>query len=86
MTCIKTGARVLFADYDKIVSADLFQVDSVIIIRTQADALEDPRKHGWPRGQYTHTVESPPGGENQFWRDDLGVYVVPQQFVTGIPK
>jgi hypothetical protein len=33
MTCVKTGAKVHFIDYGKVVAADLHQVGNVFIIR-----------------------------------------------------
>lgn len=75
MTCIKTGARVYFANYDMVISADLFAVENTIVVRTNPHATcQTPH---FERDQATHVVVSNAGGGNEFWRDDIGVFVVP---------
>lgn len=75
MTCIKTGAKVLFTNYGKVLPADIYQVADAIVIRTHPNALD------WGDGlenvKATHEVTSPFGGRDEFWRDDIGVFVVP---------
>ncbi len=75
MTCIKTGARVLFSNYGTVLSADLFSVQDTIVIRTHPNSIH--AGSGWDVSQATHVVESNVGGGNEFWRDDIGVFVVP---------
>lgn len=75
MTCIKTGARVHFENYGQTLVADIFQVANAVVVRTHPDRLSNPDPY--PVTSPTHTLIAPPGGENEFWRDDLGVFVVP---------
>lgn len=79
MTCIKTGARVYFADYNVTLSADIYAVEGVVVVRTCSW-----RDEAFPRGDEgaTHNLYAPPGGVDQFWRPDIGVFVVPQRCIT----
>lgn len=82
MTCIKTGARVRFTEFENVVlSADLFQVGDAIVIRTNPQALGN--RYGKPPSPFaaTHAVTFPFGGQNVFQRDDIGVFVVPKNCV-----
>lgn len=83
MTCVKTGARVHFADYGFVVAADIFKVGSAIVVRTPLFAeAEFPQFNGT---NATHQVESSVVGE-EFWRGDLGVFVVPEARFSEIKK
>ncbi len=82
MTCIKTGARVHFTNYGQVLSADLFMVNDAIVVRVNKEnALENQQGFDIAPEEATHEVTAPPGGENEFWRDDLGVFVVPIECV-----
>lgn len=80
MTCIKTGARVYFANYGVVAPADIFAVAGAVVVRTPArlDSCSEPHD-GAP--EFTHTLQSEPRNE-EFWRPDLGVFVVPAYGLT----
>lgn len=78
MTCIKTGARVHFTNYGCTVSADIFQVADAVVVRTMRNPNNLPSQ---PVSKATHELTAPPIGRNEFWRDDLGVFVVPSQYL-----
>lgn len=82
MTCIKTGARVYFANYDMVVAADLFAVENTIIVQTNQDALNGERH--FERDEATHVVVSNSGGGNEYWRKDKGVFVVPASNIAPV--
>ena len=87
MTCIKTGAMVHMRGHDLIFPADLFEVAGAIVVRANGPIVRgknalpahDPRV----RRAATHVLH--PGPEDGFWREDLGVFVVPKaQCVEGV--
>lgn len=83
MTCIKTGARVHFLDYGYVVPADIFRVGGAIVVRTPKLADEAFPKYDGTNA--THKVASSIVGE-EFWRADLGVFVVPAHNFSEIAK
>lgn len=76
MTCIKTGAKVHFKDYGSVVPADIYQVSGAIIVRVAPSAKVDCPNE-CPALLPTHILTAPVGGEEEFWRTDLNVFVVP---------
>lgn len=77
MTCIKTGARVHFVDYGQTLPADLFQINDAILVHVNIQYALDTNQGTIDSSRATHEVKSVFGGGNEFWRDDLGVFVVP---------
>lgn len=81
MTCIKTGAIVHIPCYDLVFSADLFQVENAVVVRANGPLKRGenafPLKRFCGRHQPTHNLLDSMAG-NEFWRDDLGIFVVPQ--------
>lgn len=75
MTCIKTGARVLFPEYSVILPADLYAVGDCIIVRTGPDWLLNATE--FARTDYTHIIHGV-SYDNAFSRDDLGIFVIPK--------
>ncbi len=71
--CIKTGAVVLFKDYGLSLPADIYQIGTSFVIRTHANALNN--KALVHNRQADYEVRSSPQ-HAEFWRDDLGVFVV----------
>lgn len=76
MTCIKTGAKVHFLNYDRIVSADIYRVSDAIIIRVTGDV----EIIGWTpwslqgkQFKVTHEVQFV---NTDFVRVDLGIFVI----------
>lgn len=83
MTCIKTGARVHFVNYGQVLAADLYRVNDAIVIRVlRPGSLELNLGTTIQLEHATHAVVAPAGGQNEFWRDDLGVFVVPEDCIT----
>lgn len=84
MTCIKTGAIVHMYGHDWVFSADLFEIAGAIVVRANgplrlgrnAFRSSDGSSVNPFLGRVTHVLE--PGPEAGFWREDLGVFVVPK--------
>lgn len=67
MTCIKTGARVYFPEYNCQVAADLYLVDNVDVVRFYPEQWQQNfTKEGATHHAFT---------EGGFWRPDLGILV-----------
>lgn len=75
MTCIKTGAQVYFANYGVVVAADIFSVAGAVVVRTNGNI--DGLGRSPDETYFTHTIYSEPLNK-EFWRPDLGVFVVPE--------
>lgn len=77
MTCIKTGAVVIFPDYGVVQAADIYLVGGAYVIRAAPERLcqanEDPELQCLRVP--THEVFSDRSSE-EFWRDDIGIFVV----------
>jgi hypothetical protein len=78
MTCVKTGAKVYFENYGMVVPADVFQVGDTYVIRWNPGGrhyckFEDSFAD-WNVIQITNS-------EVWWHRDDLGVTVVPREYV-----
>jgi hypothetical protein len=87
MTCIKTGATVHFVDYGQVLAADIYKIANAILVRVQQkDALRQNYGFDIDPKEATHEVYSNPGGANEFWREDLGVFVVPEANLTVIRR
>lgn len=78
MSCVYTGARVLFEEYNLLVNADLYAVGDAIIVRWNTDSALFHQ----PDAQQlaTHVVRI---GRNGWHRTDLGVTVTEAGNVTG---
>lgn len=77
MTCIKTGARVLFDNYGVTVSADLYQVGNCCIVRTNPYALCEEKSNSFDA---THVFDC--NQSDVFFRDDIGIFIVPMSAIT----
>jgi hypothetical protein len=79
--CIKTGAKVYFANYDVLINSDVYRIGSAILIRTHAGQL-DRASYSADQGNDSVdlTITSQGNGE-EFWRSDLGVFVVPEDTI-----
>lgn len=79
MTCVKTGARVYFADYGILVAADLHQVAGATLIRFNPNSKRyvDQRD-----SQITHEVSI---SMESFFSQD-GNAVVPNSFIKEVPR
>lgn len=87
MTCIATGARVHFANFDQVLPADIYAVENAFIVRVNATwPLESKQGLDIPVADATHEVDCNFGGGNEFWRDDLGVYVVSAANIRPVVK
>lgn len=77
MTCIKTGAIVYFMNYDVVAPADIYQVGNARVVRTPQTLGE--YQNAPLDLKPTHAIHST--GIVEFWRPDLGVFVVPEDLV-----
>lgn len=77
MTCIKTGAIVYFMNYDVVAPADIYQVGNARVVRIPM-SLDEYRVMSLDL-KPTHAIRST--GIMEFWRPDLGVFVVPEDLV-----
>jgi hypothetical protein len=77
VSCIYTGARVFFQDYDFIVPADLYEVGDTIIIRWN------------PQGKEYTNVTNESSSTHDVWivhgwhREDIGVTVIKKEYIRG---
>lgn len=78
--CIKTGARVLFAEYGFMVPADIFQVGDCFVLRTNPET-----RNYAPElvARCTHEVTI---GNIGFFHEAAGVAVVPKNLLRVIEK
>ncbi len=81
--CVKTGAIVHMISHDLVFAADLYEVSGAIVVRANGPLVRDG--NCWPRTakfcethQPTHELRDDHG----FWREDLGIFVVPRELVT----
>jgi hypothetical protein len=83
MTCIKTGARVFFPEYGVVLPADLYAIGNCILIRTNPGAIT--KSNGtYNAMDATHIVAA--GYGDSFYRDDIGIFVVPQGRVEEVSQ
>lgn len=83
MTCIKTGACVLFENYGYVVAADIYEIHGVYVIRwnTASRFFMDIND---PKNRCTHAVTNI-GSTDEWWhREDLGVTVVPKYLMREV--
>jgi hypothetical protein len=83
--CVKTGATVHMIPHDLVFQADLFEVAGAIVVRANGPIVRGgiawPRSAPfWSHHQPTHDLRDDHG--TGFWREDLGVFVVPKDLVT----
>lgn len=74
MTCIKTGAKVYFHNYGKVVPADLYKVGTSYVVRLNENALHYTC-NPWTVEDADYIVNC--NSVEGFFRDDIGVVVVP---------
>ena len=77
MACIKTGARIYFENYGCLVPGDLYKVGSSMIIRWNNQGIQ----YNANSNDATHFVESVGNSELWWHREDLGVTVLPADWV-----
>lgn len=86
MTCIKTGAIVHMKSHDLVFAADLFKVGTAIVIRSNGPLTKG--KNAFAPGEHnvtvTHELASEAIYREEFWRMDLGVFVVDARRVTEV--
>lgn len=81
MTCIKTGATVHFANYNMAVPADIFRVGDCYVIRwnVNGQVYRELEHSDWAVAPYEDSAK--------VWhREDLGVTVVPKEFLIAPPE
>lgn len=85
--CIKTGAIMHMIPHDLVFNADLFEVAGAIVVRANGPIVRDG--NAWPRSakfcehhQPTHELRDDHG--TGFWREELGVFVVPSHLVVAL--
>lgn len=78
MSCIKTGARIYFANYGMMVVGDVFVVMDTFVFRWNVNSKD----YEEPSERASHFVELIHDSESWWHRDDLGVTVVPSYLVT----
>jgi hypothetical protein len=75
-SCIKTGAVIHLLAHDLIFHADLYEIEGAIVVRANGPLERD--HNCWQKGHQDHPDyelhDTPFAG---FWRDDLGLFVVP---------
>lgn len=79
--CVKTGAVVHMIPHDLVFMADLFEIEGAMVVRANgpierggnACSSAEWGIRGWHRPSYELLDDHGRG----FWRDDLGVFVVP---------
>lgn len=78
MSCIRTGAKIYFANYGMMVIGDVYQVGNTLIFRWNVGSKD------WeePAERASHYVELIVNSEVWWHRDDIGVTVVPESYVT----
>jgi hypothetical protein len=77
--CVKTGAMVHFSDHNLTISADVYRIGTCILIRTNNGQLS--YDHGRGNSRIDLTIRSN-GGCEEFWREDLGVFAVPEDQIN----
>lgn len=81
MTCLKTGAVVHMLAHNVVFHADLFAVAGAVVVRANGPIIHG--KNAWPR-ESKFSEYDPPTHEltdcigDEFWREDLGIFVVPK--------
>lgn len=85
--CVKTGATVHMIPHDLVFQADLFAVAGAIVVRANGPLVRD--QNCWSRSRKfcddhkpTHELHDDSG--SGFWREDLGVFVVPADRLTEV--
>lgn len=83
--CVKTGATVHMIPHDLVFQADIFEVAGAVVVRANGPIARNI--NAWPRSSNfcehhlpTHELRDDHG--RGFWRDDLGVFVVPADCFT----
>lgn len=78
MTCIYTGAVPYLEDYSAFLrGADIYRVGNSIIIRWTGKGLD----YAPPDDSITHKITI--GFDTAFFREDIGILVVPENCVEG---
>ena len=83
--CVKTGATVHMIPHDLVFQADIYEVGGAIVVR--ANGMIVRGVNAFPRSS-TFCANHPPTHElhddhgRGFWREDLGIFVVPPDCFT----
>lgn len=78
--CVKTGARVHCVPYGYVFAADIFKVGSAFVVRANGPIVQG--ENAWPVERFcashrpTHELLDDLG--KGFWREDLGIFVIPE--------
>lgn len=85
--CIKTGATVHMIPHDLVFQADLFAVEGAIIVRANGPLM--PNVNCFPVtakfcSHHLPTHELHDAKSACFWREDLGIFVVPARFLIAL--
>lgn len=83
MTCTKNGVLVKLINYNIYIMADVYEVAGAVVVRGNRD-LDHCGFRTIPdalRGQYCCSLVAEPS--SGFWRNDLGVWVVPSEQLQG---
>lgn len=85
MNCIKIGALIYFVNYGEVVRGDIYAVGNCYVIRWNPQSVEYCTQDEVPQPHWTVLQV---GDSSAWWhRDDLGVTVVPKDFVLpGLEK
>ena len=85
--CVKTGATVHMIPHDLVFQADLYEIAGAIVIRANGHIVRGG--NAWPRSapfcehhQPTHEMHDDHG--RGFWREDIGVFVMPADLVRAL--
>lgn len=79
MSCVKTGAKLYIRNYGIFTICDVYMVGDTLVFRYYPDHI----KYVESDIDATHVIEMVPDSDIWFHRSDLGVTVVPQEYVTG---
>ena len=87
--CVKTGAVVHMIPHDLVFAADLFEVAGAMVVRANNALVRDKNCFDYSEGvnifgRPTHELLDDHG--TGFWREDLGVFVVPKVCVVALQE
>lgn len=80
--CIKTGAKVLFEDYNVVLPADLFRIGGYTVLHFNMH-LFNHREEDNPL-KATYRVHLPFHEGNYYWKKEDGTLIVPTCFLQEI--
>jgi hypothetical protein len=83
--CVKTGATVHMVAHDLVFQADLFEIAGAMVVRANGRLVPGQNceySGDWKWTAPTHILSDRPIAG--FWRDDLGIFVVPKNQLTRV--